>query len=97
MITLSVPDCFREAMQFLRSRGIEPEVRGTDLLFKKPRGKKGEQLMDEIYTWCRPVRPPCISCGGSEDVFLVKCGCGRVGTFCGQCLKAGRFEACPHP
>ena len=53
MITLSAPDCFREAMQFLRSRGIEPEVRGADLLFKKPRGKRGEHLMDE---WVHPPR-----------------------------------------
>ena len=94
MITLSVPNCFREAMQFLRERGIEPEISGTDLRFKKPRGKKGEQLMDELYSRYKSARPACQTCEGTADVYLIRCTCGAVGAFCGQCLKAGRFE--PH-
>jgi hypothetical protein len=91
-MTLSAPD----ALQFLRSHGIKPEIRGSDLVFKKPRGKRGKQFMRELYSRYKPARPACMSCDGTEDVCLVKCECGAVGTFCIGCLKSGRSEACPH-
>jgi hypothetical protein len=26
----------------------------------------------------------------------VRCGCGKIGAFCSQCLKGGRFYDCRH-
>lgn len=96
MMTLDVrePGCLQRALQLLNRHGVEPEIDGGVLRFKPPRGKRrGERFLKELYY---AFKPSCMICGGGETTYLVRCGCGKIGAFCSQCLKGGRFYDCRH-